>query len=93
MNEDVLAPLLAIPFMLIPAGFSCFFGIFWLLGILLSIGGAILWVIMLIDVVQRPDDEFPENSNNEKTIWLLLMLLSGGIGAFIYYFLVYRKGR
>ncbi len=50
-----------------------------------------LWVWMLIDVVQRKDDDFPEPGPNTKMTWLLVVLLAGFIGAPIYYFVVKKK--
>lgn len=52
------------------------------------------WIWMLIDVAKR---KFPEGKENERTIWLLIILLTSpittfvGVGSIIYYFLVKRK--
>lgn len=45
------------------------------------------WVWMLIDCVQR---RFP--GENDKLIWVLLLALTGWIGALIYYFVGRHKG-
>ncbi|HDZ86433.1 MAG TPA: PLDc_N domain-containing protein [Actinobacteria bacterium] len=50
-----------------------------------------LWVWMLIDVVQRKDDDFPEPGPNTKMTWILVVILAGLIGAPIYYFVVKKK--
>jgi hypothetical protein len=52
------------------------------------------WVWMLIDAAKR---NFPAGKENEKAIWLLILLLTSpfntvvGIGSILYYFLVKRK--
>lgn len=51
----------------------------------------VVWIIMLIDVVKRPDDQFPGGGENSKTIWLIVVILTGGIGAIVYYFMVKKK--
>ena len=45
-----------------------------------------LWVWMLVDVIKR---DFPQP--NEKTMWVLVVILAGWIGAIIYYFMIKRK--
>jgi len=47
----------------------------------------VLWVWMLIDCVSR--DDFP--GKDDKLLWALIILLGGGLGALIYYFVVKRK--
>lgn len=44
----------------------------------LSLG---LWVWMLIDVLKRTETELPD-----KTTWIIIIVLLGGIGALVYYF-------
>lgn len=54
----------------------------------------LFWIWMLIDASKR---EYPAGRENEKLIWLLIILLTSpfntmvGIGAIIYYFSVKRK--
>lgn len=57
----------------------------------LSILYFVFWVVMLIDLLQRDDNEFPESGKDPKVIWLIILLLTQGIGPFVYYFLVYKK--
>ncbi len=64
--------------------------------ILLSLGLFALWIIAIIDLVQRKDNEFPNASANSKTTWLVILLVSwafnfSGIAAIIYYFVVMKK--
>lgn len=47
----------------------------------------IFWVMMLVDVAQRANWE----NENDKTVWILVVVLAGGIGAVIYYFMIKRK--
>lgn len=47
--------------------------------------------MMLVDLVQRDAKEFPSNFSDPKTTWLLIVLLTGWVGAGIYYFQVYKK--
>ena len=39
------------------------------------------WIWMLIEVISKEPSE-----GNDKVVWLLIVLLTGGIGALIYYF-------
>jgi prolipoprotein diacylglyceryltransferase len=70
---------------------ALFFGLFWIffciLYFVIVFGGAIFWVFMLVDAVQR------ENYKNkdDKTIWIIVLALTGLIGAAIYYFAIKRK--
>jgi hypothetical protein len=74
---------LAIPFM---CGFQMIFWIFYCGIIILSLVGMALWIWMLIDVAQRKFEV-----ENDKTLWLLIVILGGGIGALIYYFMIKKK--
>jgi prolipoprotein diacylglyceryltransferase len=50
------------------------------------------WLWMIIDLIQRNDEEFGEYVNtNSKLLWILLLLFTGFIGALVYYFLIYNK--
>jgi hypothetical protein len=58
----------------------------WALMMLLALGLTALWIWMLVDVIKR---EFPQP--NDKTTWILVVVLAGQIGALIYYFMIKRK--
>lgn len=67
----------------------------YLIPMMLGVLGIVLWVVALVDVVQRMDAEFPgarqgAYNPNEKLIWLLVVILAGVIGAVVYYFVVMR---
>lgn len=95
MEENAIAGAALAPLMcltsILPCGFMGIFMIFYLLMFVLLIVGLILWVIMLIDVVQRKEDEFPTPSNDQRTLWLLIVVIGGWIGALIYYITIYKK--
>lgn len=80
------------------------FGVMWVLIMVfqlfvwgLVLVSLVLWIIAVIDVVQRNDWEFPNAlegrpaSSNDKTMWLLIVLLAGSIGAIVYYFTIMKK--
>jgi len=68
---------------------SCFIPII-ILGITLVL--LALWIWMFIDVITRDENNFGSAiSENAKVIWLLIILLTGYIGAGIYYFFVFSK--
>ncbi|MBM3498774.1 MAG: PLDc_N domain-containing protein [Armatimonadetes bacterium] len=47
----------------------------------------VLWIVALIDVARR---EFP--GDNDKLMWVLVVVLAGWIGALIYWFVGRQKG-
>ena len=59
-------------------GFLIFWIIMWIIGIL----GFIFWVIMLIDAIRRTNWK----QESDKTLWILIIVLVGLLGAIIYYF-------
>jgi len=79
---------------ILPVFFGAFslFGLvfigFWLLIACVSIFGIVLWIWMLIDVLKR---DFKEE--NEKIIWVLVVILTHWIGALIYYFTIKKKDK
>ena len=54
-----------------------------LLGIAIFIFFFVFWILMIIDCVKR---DF--KGDNEKIVWVLVIVLLGFIGATIYYFAV-----
>lgn len=63
----------------------------WLLMAAVGIFFFVIWIIALIDCAKRDNDEFPDATENSKLIWILVIVLAGGIGAIIYYFVIMRK--
>lgn len=64
-------------------GIFLLYGLMFLFIILATIG----WILALLDCVKREDWDTP----NEKLTWVLVIALTGWIGALLYYFLVKRK--
>ena len=52
-----------------------------LLFLLVGLGGFVLWIWMLIDCINHEPSE-----GNDKLIWVLVIVLTGWIGALIYLF-------
>ena len=68
----------------------------YLIPIGLGIAGMVLWIVTIIDVAQRPPSEFPhalkgEDSPNEQIVWVLVVVLTGVIGAIVYWAVVMRR--
>ena len=63
-------------------GFFIFWIIMWIVGIL----GFIFWVIMIIDAARRTNWK----SESDKTLWILIIVFIGILGAIIYYFVAKR---
>ncbi|MDD5627143.1 MAG: PLD nuclease N-terminal domain-containing protein [Patescibacteria group bacterium] len=57
--------------------------IFWIVGMIIGLLLFILWILMLIDCIKR---DF-----SQKTLWIILLIVLGWIGAVAYYFAVKRK--
>ena len=71
--------------------FGVFFGFIWLLWFIcmgLVVAGFVFWIIMLIDVVGRKFSK-----DDDKIIWVLVVVLAGIIGALVYYFVVKKKDK
>ena len=64
------------------------FSLIWLIFFAAIIGSIVFWILMIVDVVKR---EFPKQ--DDKTIWILIVVLTGIIGAIIYYFMIKRKDK
>jgi len=70
----------------IGGGIVLFFILIWMILIGLSIAAFVFWILMIIDVANR---NFPKE--DDKIIWILVVVIAGIIGALIYYFAVKRK--
>jgi len=68
------------------AGIGIFF-VIWII-VWLAIWGfcLVFWILMLIDVIKRTNWK----QESDKTLWLILVILLGVLGAVIYYFAVKR---
>lgn len=53
----------------------------WCIAIIVNLVGVIFWIMMIIDVAKRTEVELPN-----RTMWLLIVILLGWIGALVYYF-------
>jgi uncharacterized BrkB/YihY/UPF0761 family membrane protein len=62
-----------------------------LIGLALPLG--VLWVIALIDLLQRADYEFPSrpSGRSDRLLWAFVVVLLSGIGSLFYYFMVMRR--
>lgn len=89
--EEVIGPIIALVMMGIGFIFMMVYFLFIFLMVAISITSLVIWVLMVIDVIRRDDKDFPDQKENEKLMWLLIVLLTGAIGAIIYYFMVYKK--
>lgn len=80
------------------AGLSVFlivcFGVLGLVGLFLFI----VWIVAIVDVAKRGNDEFPNATDNTKTIWLVVLIVTFVLGmglswiaAIVYYFMVMKK--
>ena len=59
---------------------------FFALIFLSVIGSFVFWIWMLVDCVRRD-----YKKNDEKLIWVLIIVFAQIIGAIIYYFVIKRK--
>jgi len=57
----------------------------WLLVMALIVVSVVFWIWMIIDCAQR------KMKDNDKVVWILILIFLGTIGATIYYFVVKRK--
>lgn len=68
--------------------FVILFILFWIVIIGLAIFAFVFWILMIVDVAKR---NFKQE--NDKIMWILIVILTGIIGALIYYFMVKRKDK
>ena len=57
--------------------------VFWILVMAVIVLSIVFWIMMLIDAINR---KYP--AENDKVVWILVIVLVGIIGAIIYYFVV-----
>jgi hypothetical protein len=57
----------------------------FLIFMLLSVGGAVFWIVALVDCIRRSDNVY-RMAGTEKVTWVLIVALTGWIGALIYWF-------
>ncbi len=69
------------------AGIVGFSLIFFLLWFAFCIFALVYWILMLIDVIKRTNWE----NESDKTLWLLVVILLGILGAIVYRFVVVSK--
>jgi len=76
------------------AGFLGIFAVMWILImlfylaiIMIILAFFVIWIIMLVDCIRRTDFK----GENDRLLWVLILILGGWIGAIIYYFTVMRK--
>ena len=58
-------------------------GLFLLLIAVGGLAGFVFWVWSLVDAIQRPDGDW-EQAQQNKLVWILLLVFTGAIGSFIY---------
>jgi TRAP-type mannitol/chloroaromatic compound transport system permease small subunit len=57
----------------------------------------VFWIIGIVDISQRKNEEFPNPEDNPRSTWLIILLvtlvipLAAGIAAIIYYATIIRK--
>ncbi len=66
--------------------FPCCFALIPLVAILIGLAMTAFWVWMLVDACTNPALE----KNNDRILWVLVILFAHGLGAIIYFF-VARK--
>ncbi|MBW2963749.1 PLDc N-terminal domain-containing protein [Candidatus Woesearchaeota archaeon] len=67
--------------------FPFFMGI-WIAFMGLAILAFVFWILMLIDCAKR---KF--KNDNDKIIWIVVLALTGWIGALIYYFVIKKPNK
>jgi len=69
-------------------GFIIFFVFLWIVFIGAAIFAFVIWILMLVDVAKR---QFKQE--NDKIMWLLIVILTGIVGALIYYFMIKKPNK
>jgi len=68
------------------AAIPILFILLWLVFAVFILAVLVFWVFMLVDCIKRNFE-----TENEKILWILILVLTHWIGAIIYYFMVKRK--
>ena len=71
--------------------FGGIFGLFfliWLGFIVIGILGTIFWIFMIVDAAKRN-----YKNENDKIMWILIVVLANIVGAIVYYFVVKKKDK
>jgi len=69
-------------------GFVLFFILIWFAIMAVGILSLIFWIFMIVDVAKR---QFKKE--DDKILWLLVVILTGIIGAIIYYFMIKKPNK
>ncbi len=65
---------------------------FVIIVLLLVFLGIFFWLWMIVDCLKRSEKRFPnKGKNNERLIWVIVIVFLNVIGALLYYFLVKTK--
>lgn len=69
---------------------------FWLLAIIAALAFLVFWILMLVDAVQRPENDYKKIANGDKNTWIAILVASVFLGmhwlsAILYYLLVKTK--
>jgi len=77
-------------------GLGWFMVCFWIVFALVALALFVFWIIAIVDCAQRKNEEFPNATENSKTTWLIILLVSwvvglSGVAGLVYYFMVIRK--
>ena len=89
LKTGALGLLLSIPAVLaqeedaIAVGFLAGLGASLIVLVIIAIAVTVFWILMLVDCIKRDFDQ--------KTLWIILLILFGFLAAVLYYFMVKRK--
>lgn len=77
-------------------GFGWFMVCLLVVFALIAIALFVFWILAIIDCAQRKNEEFPNATENTKTTWLIILLVTwvvglSGVAGLVYYFMVMRK--
>lgn len=61
------------------------FGFVWLALMAFAVVSIVLWILSLVEVLRYPEPVW-RYAGTDKTMWILVIVLAGGIGALVYWF-------